>query len=217
VPATSIYLPFNNEALENVIIPFKSKCLHPLQKDVFLNTSYSLLSKRKIGLAKDISTSFSKKTIDIREREIRKFLAKGGSFVPVGEIDKGDLFNIYNELFFARRNKEITDQALNKCFFNDFHSYFKGEVMFINDEPVAIQLILSVTSKVGLFADFINIGYKQSCNVNSIGTILMWNNLKVLHAESSRINKELYYSYGYMSGEYKKRWCNPVSIGRTLF
>ncbi len=52
---------------------------------------------------------------------------------------------------FLRRGEETSDREINKKFFLEFHKNLKGEIMFINDEPLAIQLILAVKSKAGFF------------------------------------------------------------------
>jgi hypothetical protein len=216
VPTTSIFIPVNDNCKDKIIIPFKSKCLHPLQQGRFLNSSYDIFSKRKAAIAKNIQHDFSKKTISTREREVRKFINCGGSFNPISQINGEQLFCIYNELFHARRGTFIQNQDVNKDFFSKFIANFKGIVMFMGDEPIAMQLLLSVNNNAGLFVDYINIGYKQDTSVNSLGTILMWKNLSVLHAEAVECGKIPYYSYGFMAGEYKARWCNPESVGRIL-
>lgn len=216
IPSSSIYVPFCRETEHRVILPFRSKCLHPLQHKQFINTSYNVLSKRKAAFTKNIDTDFSKKTISTREREIRNFLSSGGDFVSVEQLDGKQLFTIYSELYQARRNVQVKDQDLNLAFFQAFHHHFKGHVMFRNNEPVAIQLLLSVASKAGLFVDFINIGYRMDMNAGALGTMLMWKNLTSLHQEAGDKNYDLHYSYGFMSGAYKNRWCKPVSLGRVV-
>jgi hypothetical protein len=216
VPMYATYIPFSSEVEEKVFFPFKSKCLHPLQNKKFFNSSYNLLSKRTVAVVKNINADFSKKTVSTREREIRNFCHAGGVFKSVNQFNGDELFDVYNNLYRARRNIVMIEQAINRNFFNEFHSHFKGEIMFMDDEPIAMQLLLSVASKAGFFVDFINIGYKQNTPVNSIGTMLMWRNLTMLSAESNMNNQRLHYSYGAMSGEYKKRWCNPASVGKVL-
>ncbi|MGK0705304.1 transcriptional regulator [Yokenella regensburgei] len=216
VPTTAILIPVNSNCKHKIIIPFKSKCLHPLQNGRFLNASYKVFSNRTSAIAKNIQRDFSKKTISTREREVRTFMKAGGSFKSISQIDGDLLFDIYNELYHARRNKFVPNHGVNRAFFREFIDNFKGVVMFMDDEPIAMQLLMSVNNKAGLFVDYINIGYKQDTSVNSLGTILMWKNLSVLSAESIECGKRLYYSYGFMAGEYKERWCKPESLGRTL-
>ncbi|KPU05794.1 transcriptional regulator [Enterobacter cloacae subsp. cloacae] len=214
IPKQSIFLPLREDS--KYILPFKSKCLHPLQKKLFINSSYELFSKRKVAIAKNPVSDFSKKTISTREREIRKFVASGGSFKPIGEIEPDNLFDIYNDLYRARRNKSVSDPELNKVFFKEFHHSFKGEIMMMDDEPIAIQLLLSVENVSNIFVDYINIGYKTSSKTNSLGTIMMWRNLSRLNYEAVESGKNLYFSFGHMSGDYKERWCIPASVGRSL-
>ncbi|MGU3523227.1 transcriptional regulator [Enterobacteriaceae bacterium C23F] len=215
IPKYSIYLPVN-ENINNILIPFKSKCVHFLQRNKFSNVSYRLFNDRSAAISKRLDSDFSKKTISTREREVRKFVSSGGSFVDVKDLNPSDIFDIYNSLYFLRRGEETSDREINKKFFLEFHKNLKGEIMFINDEPLAIQLILAVKSKAGFFADYINVGYKQDSAIKSVGTILMWNNLKCLSDEAEADKLPLYYSYGFMSGEYKERWCNPEKVGRVI-
>ncbi|MEI9745897.1 transcriptional regulator [Enterobacter ludwigii] len=217
VPTSSVYVPLSESINGKIIIPFKSKCLHPLQSNMFRNASYVLLSKRQAAFSKNIQTDFSGKTISTREREIRKYIKSGGSFKPISTISHNELFDIYEYLFQSRWGKQISEKEINRSFFNEFHNHFKGEVLMMNGEPTAIQLLVSVESRAGYFVDFINIGYKKQIQTDSVGTILMWNNLKVLHAEAVNKDINLIYSYGFMSGDYKKRWCIPANTGRVLF
>lgn len=214
IPKQSIFIPLKEGG--KYILPFKSKCLHPLQHSLFLNCSYKLFSKRKVAIAKNPLRDFSKKTIATREREVRKFLANGGSFKSISEVSANILFDIYNDLYRSRRNKPVSDQDLNRRFFNDYHQNFKGEIMMIGDDPIAMQLLLSVDNRAGLFVDYINIGYKPNTSINSLGTIMMWRNLTEINNFAMQHNKNLYYSFGHMSGDYKERWCVPEPVGRTL-
>lgn len=214
MPKHSIFLPLKEGG--KYILPFKSKCLHPLQKKLFLNSSYELFSKRKVAIAKNPRNDFSKKTISTREREIRRFLASGGAFKSIREITADALFDIYSDLYRQRRNKPVVDQDLNRSFFNEYHHNFKGEIMMIGDEPVAMQLLLSVDNSAGIFVDYINIGYKPSTEINSLGTIMMWRNLTEINSSALESKKNLYYSFGHMSGDYKERWCIPEPVGRSL-
>lgn len=215
VPATSIYIPLSKD-MQNAIMPFKSKCLHPLQKNAFFNTSYELFSKRRAAFAKNIENGFSKKTVSTREREIRRYIKSGGHFKPVGEISGEELFDIYNDLFQSRWGRGIAEPEINRLFFKEFQSFFKGGVMFVKGEPTAIQLLISVENRAGFFADYINIGYKKNEDIDSIGTMLMWNNLKMLNNEALSKGLDLHYSFGFMSGEYKTRWCTPAAVGRVF-
>jgi hypothetical protein len=95
------------------------------------------------------------------EREVRNFIKSGGSFKPISEVSSDLFFDMYDELYFARRNTHVSDVDLNRKFFKEFHHRFKGDVMMMGEDPVAIQILISADSQAGFFVDYINIGYKQ--------------------------------------------------------
>ena len=217
IPSSSIYVPLSSAVESRVILPFRSRCIHHLQYNRFLNTSYNVFSKRQAAFAKDPAQDYSKKTVSTRERELRNFLKGGGTFINVSLLDGEHIFEIYETLFEARRQRSLKDRDVNRAFFREFQQHFKGHVMFLNEEPVAIQLLLSVSGVAGTFVDFINIGYRMNENAGALGTMIMWKNLTSLYQDARENNQTLYYSYGALSGEYKARWCHPVPLGRVIF
>ncbi len=212
IPSYSIRLPFLNEV--SCVIPFKSKHLASGNVTVF-NSSFNFFSKRDIAISKPIS-EFSKKTISTRNREIKKFLEGGGSFVNLSEFSSDELYSIYCDLYAKRRPGKLACSQIGGEFFRSFKKDFVGDVALINNEPVAFQLNLSSLSKYGLFIDFINIGYDMSIKYHSLGTIMMWRNLQLIESMYSKCDIALTYSYGMMSGEYKKRWCNARRVGKII-
>ena len=215
-PSTSVYIPFCRDTKTKVLLPFRCKSLHHLHGNTFLNASYRLLSKNKAALTKNPAVDFSRKTVSTRERELRKFLADGGSLLNVNHLEGEHIFEVFEALYRARREKPIAEREINKAFFREFQHCFKGHMMFLNNEPIGLQLLVSVNSQVGMFVDFINIGYRMDSNAGAVGTMLMWKNLTSLHQEASDKQVPLYYSYGSMSGEYKNRWCHAVPNGRVI-
>lgn len=139
-----------------------------------------------------------------------------GSFLNVSQLDGEHIFEVFEILYQARRNQAIAERAINKAFFREFQPCFKGYMMFLHNEPVALQLLLSVSSSAGMFVDFINIGYRIDSNAGAVGTMLMWKNLTALYQEAAEKQLPLHYSYGSMSGDYKNRWCHSVNNGRVI-
>ncbi|MBK5143964.1 transcriptional regulator [Budviciaceae bacterium BWR-B9] len=213
IPAYSILPPFMDGV--RVLAPFKSKCIYP-SFNSFINTSFHFLSKRRVAYTKDVVNGFSKKSISTMNRKERLFLEDGGSFVDVNALSPLELFNIYDILFFNRRGVRINEPELNIDFFRECKNNFFGDVVYLNGEPVGIQLLIFSLSKKGFFVDFINIGYDMNINKHSLGSILMWNNLKKAHAYAVNLNVPMYFSFGAMSGAYKARWCLPQTVGRIL-
>lgn len=212
LPAHSIVVPIDPSV--NCLAPFKTKCLSPLTSSI-KNANFNILSKRKIAMTKNIS-DFSKKTKETRKREINRFIDAGGSFVKTDEVNASELFCIYDSLYYKRRGCRVNDSQLNIKFFSSFKDNFIGNILFFNKEPVGIQLLLSTYSRIGLFVNFINIGYDINIKKHPLGTIAMWSNLDFVEKYAQQLNLPLFYSFGAMSGDYKKRWCTPLNVGRIL-
>lgn len=213
IPAYSILPPFMDGV--QTLAPFKSKCIYP-SFNGFINTSFHLLSKRKVAYTKDVTNGFSKKSISTMNRKERVFLEDGGRFVNVDMLESSELFNIYDSLFFSRRGVRINQPELNKDFFQKNKNNFFGDIIYLRDQPIGVQLLISCLSKKGFFVDFINIGYDVSVESHSLGSILMWNNLKKAHMHAVKLEVPLHFSFGAMSGAYKSRWCIPQNVGRIL-
>ncbi|WP_243212085.1 antimicrobial resistance protein Mig-14 [Klebsiella pneumoniae] len=211
MPHYSIMLPFQHGI--SCLVPFKSK--HVSRKNLFLNSSFDFFSKRNIAISK-LSSEFSNKTISTRNRESRKFIEEGGSFHKSLDFQSDELYSIYCELFSKRRPGKSADSKIGMDFFRAFSSSFIGDVAMVNDVPVAFQLNLVTRSNYGMFVDFINIAYDPAVKKHSLGTIMMWHNLKIIERHALECNSELTYSYGMMSGDYKHRWCNAERVGRLI-
>ncbi|MGJ7088318.1 GNAT family N-acetyltransferase [Morganella morganii] len=207
-PRYSILLPFNKNI--KCFLPFKTKSLSTKCRQ-FYNSSFSLFSRRHVAVSKDLS-AFSSKTRATRKKEIRKFMADGGTFENVSTAGPDFLFETYFRLYADRRGHEVENDPVIRALFHHCYNNFFGEIAFLDGKAVGIQLLLSTPSKRGTFIDFLNIGYDMNLRKYSIGTMLMWRNLCL----TAELPAPVTYSYGMMSGEYKARWCDPVSIGRSI-
>lgn len=79
-PSTSVYVPFCNEASKKVLLPFRCKSLHHLQRHRFLNTSYSLFSKSHAAFTKSPVADFSRKRSRHGRESSESFSMTGGVF-----------------------------------------------------------------------------------------------------------------------------------------
>ncbi len=213
IPADAVYVPFHDDA--KCIAPFRSKCLHPLNKG-FLNSAFNKLSKRQICYAKSPIDEFSKKTVTTREREIRRLQNDGGDFQEFSKFTPIQLQEIYWDLYKARRGEFPKNKNNNQLFFEKFHDRLLGDIVFYKGEPCAMQLNVMTPSKKGLFVDYINIGLNTTIKDHSFGTILIWTNLKKAQQKAAELNMKLYYSFGNPSAAYKDRWCNKEQIGKIF-
>jgi hypothetical protein len=214
VPADAVYVPFKNNA--KCIIPFHAKCLHPLNQG-FLNSAFSKLSKRQICFAKSPLDGFSRKTVATRERETRRLQNAGGYFQDFSAFSPQQLQDIYWDLYKARRGEYPSDKQHNRLFFERFQQRLLGSVLFLHGEPCAMQLNVMTPSRKGLFVDYINMGLNQAIKDHSLGTILIWSNLKKAQKKADSLKLELHYSFGNPSAAYKERWCYQQHIGKILY
>jgi len=213
LPAFCVIPPFK----ENVqcVAPFKSKSLSAHTRN-FRNASFNLFSRRQVAYSRCLREGFSKKVRYNRNREVRNFLESGGEFVDVGDISSAFLHDSYHQLFAKRRQKQVKLCETTKSFFSTYHNDFFGKIALWRGDPVGVQLLITSTSKLGFFVDFINIGYDTDIRNHSLGTIMMWNNLVSAHEHAERAALPLHFSYGMMSGEYKSMWCTPQNTGRIV-
>ncbi|AOV95520.1 Mig-14 family protein [Edwardsiella hoshinae] len=207
LPVSGIVLPMKRGTL--CCVPFKSRCISGDYPHV-LNITQKF-SKRLEAVAKKIS-DFSKKTQQTRRREIKKFQQAGGDFIDIATLSADTLLDSYDALLKKRWGQGIANLELNRQFFRRFQHCFYGDVAMLNGEIVGIQLLLKTESVRGIFVDFINIGYDVD-NDYPLGTMLMWRNIERV----AELGDGVKYSYGFMSGEYKKRWCTPQLLSRVIF
>lgn len=213
IPAFSILPPFKEGI--RCVAPFRTKSLSHLSTN-FINSSFSLFSKRRSAYARNLESGFSPKTRSTRNREIRKFFEAGGSFISVSDVSPEFLIDSYYKLHAKRWGNNTPPDENTREFFTQYHQNFFGKIAMMDDIAVGVQLLISTESKRGFFVDFINIGYDTDIKKHPIGTMMMWQNLQAANEQAEALKKPLYYSYGMMSGEYKSRWCDPQSNGRVI-
>lgn len=207
LPVSGIVLPMRRDVF--CCAPFKARCLsgdYPYSLNITKK-----FSKRLEAIAKKIS-DFSKKTQQTRRREIKKFQQSGGDFIDISTISADVLLDSYDALLKKRWGQGVTNLAMNRAFFRRFQHCFYGDVATLNGQIIGIQLLLKTESVRGIFVDFINIGYDVTCE-HPLGTMLMWRNIERV----AELGADVKYSYGFMSGEYKKRWCVPRLLSRVIF
>lgn len=212
VAKDELILPITKE--RKVFVPFKGKIISPINKNI-INQSIKLNARRTICLAKPLD-SFSKKTAQTRNRELKKFIQEGGEVRDQSEFSPSELIDIYSTLFEIRRDKKIIGKQENIDFLTRFRENFFGKVLFYKGKPCAFQYITRCDSGNFILLDFINIGIDTHIKEFSLGTILMWLNINEVSHIQAQENKEIRFSFGRPTGDYKKRWCYQEKLGRLL-
>lgn len=212
VARDELILPVTKE--KNIFIPFKSKIISPINKNI-INRNELFNARRSICLAKPL-TSFSKKTVQTRNRELNKFLNSGGEIRDQSEFSAGEMFDIYNSLFEMRRGKQHHNKGNALDFIRNFRSFFFGKILFLSNTPCAFMMVTNCDSNDIISLDFINIGINKEVKQHSLGSILMWVNINEAYNNLSSKGKVIRFSFGRPTADYKQRWCFREKLGRLL-
>ena len=87
-----------------------------------------------------------------------------------------------------------------------------GSVVFLNDAPIAIQLVYRVDAPDWISVEYVNGGVDPETREFSPGSVLSFLNTQAAWEDARARNKPLRFSFGRSDREYKDRWCNPVPV-----
>ncbi|HEJ9541392.1 hypothetical protein GHV27_08445 [Proteus mirabilis] len=202
-----IILPLSIE--DNVFLPVNSKFLS--SKNKVINAFSKINSHREVCLVK----SFSKKTISTRNRELNKFIKKGGSVINVSKYSVEEFSDIYDELYFKRRNEHSYKKEIREIL-NIFPDLIFGNILWLENKPVAMQYVIKKDSPNWVCFDYINSGMDMNYPDLSLGTIAAWVNVRDAIEYTNKRNLELRYCFGRPTFDYKERWCNRFPLQRVI-
>lgn len=204
-----IILPLSQE--NKFIVAANSKFLSEKHKGQVINTFEKINAHREICLVK----SFSKKTINTRNRELNKFIKKGGSVINVSEYSPSELVDIYDDLYFKRRNQHCARNEFLELLDALPHFPF-GNILWLENKPVAMQFVVKKDSPRWVCFDYINSGMDMSYPDLSLGTIAAWVNVRDAIEYTDQRGLELRYCFGRPTFDYKERWCNRSLLQRVI-
>lgn len=164
-----------------------------------------------IALAKGImlgGNTISAKSRNSLKRRVKKFASEGGEIVPVTDFSTGTLAEIYRHLFGLRWNKPPMANDNLEAIFCELEKFLAGNVLTINGEPIAVQILYSALSINTLSVEYINGGMSLEHNDYSPGTILHYLNITAAEQKAKEAGVALRYSFGRLDTDYKKRWCD---------
>ncbi|OON39782.1 hypothetical protein BTJ39_12170 [Izhakiella australiensis] len=220
-PVNELCLPLARDELilpveknRKMVIPWKSKILSPVQKNI-INSSEFFNACRSLCLAKTLD-EFSKKTVQIRNREIKSFINEGGEIRDQSELSASVLFEIYDNLFEKRRGLRIDKKENVIDFIHNFRNNIFGKLLYLEGNPCAFQLITKCESLNINSFNFINIGIDKEIKELPLGTILMWININEACKTLENENQQMRFSFGRPTAEYKNRWCYQEKLSRLL-
>ena len=158
---------------------------------------------------------YSKKFRYNQRREKRLLEEAGGSIRPMLELTASEQARIYADLFQRRWNFEAPGHAHLAEVFSLLREFMTGSVIYLNDEPVAVQVLYRVEAPKWVSLEYINGGVDPQQREFSPGSVLSFVNTQAAWEEAHALGKPLRYSFGRADREYKDRWCHRVPVYRV--
>ncbi|WP_247734880.1 antimicrobial resistance protein Mig-14 [Proteus mirabilis] len=196
---------------EKFFIPAKSKFLSEKHKNQVINSFKKINAHREICLVKKLS----KKTVSTRNRELHKFIKRGGYIENVSKYSSAELVDIYDGLYFKRRNEHCNKNKFLELIEN-FPDLPFGNILWLENKPVAMQFIIKKDSPRWVCFDYINSGMDMNYPDLSLGTIAAWVNVHDAIEYANKKGLELRYCFGRPTFDYKERWCNRFPLQRVI-
>ncbi|VVP55588.1 antimicrobial resistance protein Mig-14 [Pseudomonas fluorescens] len=154
----------------------------------------------------------SKKFRYNQRRELRLLEEAGGVVRPVAEFSSTELAAIYCDLFQRRWGFPATGAERMGEVIELLRDLLIGSVIFLNDAPIAIQLVYRVEAPEWISVEYINGGVDPETREFSPGSVLSFLNTQSAWEHARALDKPLRFSFGRADREYKDRWCNPVPV-----
>lgn len=155
---------------------------------------------------------YSKKFRYNQRREQRLLEEAGGVIRPMLELTPQEQARIYADLFLCRWGFEATGKDHLAEVFSRLRDFMTGSLIYLNDEPVAIQVLYRVEAPQWVSLEYINGGVDPQQREFSPGSVLSFVNTQSEWEHARALGKPLRYSFGRADREYKDRWCNRVPV-----
>ncbi len=155
---------------------------------------------------------YSKKFRYNQRREQRLLEEAGGVIRPMQSLEAAEQARIYADLFRRRWGFAAAGEAHLAEVFGLLREFMTGALIYLQDEPVAIQILYRVESPQWLSIEYINGGVDPQNREFSPGSVLSFVNTQQAWDEARALGKPLRYSFGRADREYKDRWCHRVPV-----
>lgn len=201
-----------------IILPLAEDARVPLRHRVRyvseLNAGrISTLREQPEGLAlARAPEDYGKKFRYNQRRELRLLEEAGGSLRPMAELSAAEQAAIYTALFERRWGFAVPGKAHLAEVFGLLREFMTGSLVYLHDEPVAIQILYRVEAPAWVSVEYINGGVDPQQREFSPGSVLSFVNTQTAWEEARALGKPLRYSFGRADREYKDRWCHRVPV-----
>ena len=154
---------------------------------------------------------YSKKFRYNQRREQRLLEEAGGLIRPMQELSPAEQAQIYADLFQRRWGFPATGKEHLAEVFGLLREFMTGSLIYLSDQPVAIQVLYRVEAPGWISVEYINGGVDPQQREFSPGSVLSFVNTQSAWAEARALGKPLRFSFGRADREYKDRWCNRTA------
>jgi hypothetical protein len=154
----------------------------------------------------------SKKFRYNQRRELRLLEEAGGVVRPITDFSSAEIARMYCDLFQRRWGFAATGAERMADVVELLRDLLIGSVIFLNDAPIAIQLIYRVEAPQWVSIEYVNGGVDPETRDFSPGSVLSFLNTQSAWEDARARGKALRFSFGRADREYKDRWCNPVPV-----
>ncbi len=182
--------------------------LSELNQGRFANLKLQTESLAMARTPEDLSKKFRYN----QRRELRLLEEAGGQVRAVSEFSSSELAAIYCDLFQRRWEFPATGAERMAEVIERLRELLIGSVLFLDDAPIAIQLVYRVEAPEWISVEYINGGVDPQTKAFSPGSVLSFLNTQAAWEDARARNKPLRFSFGRADREYKDRWCNPVPV-----
>ena len=197
-------------AAASVRVPLRHQARYVSQLNA---AQFSTLREQPEGLALAREPEeYSKKFRYNQRREQRLLEEAGGVIRPMLELSAAEQATIYAELFQRRWGFEATGKDRLAEVFALLREFMTGSLIYLQDQPVAIQILYRVEAPQWVSLEYINGGVDPQNREFSPGSVLSFVNTQNAWSEARALGKPLRYSFGRADREYKDRWCNRQPV-----
>ncbi|GHU15127.1 hypothetical protein FACS189441_6350 [Betaproteobacteria bacterium] len=143
-----------------------------------------------------------------QRRERRLAEAAGGEIRFAKDFSPAEFAALYLALFQRRWGFAATGKAHMAEVFTRLQTHLSGAALFINDTPVAVQVLYRAESPNWLSVEYINGGVDPQSRDFSPGSVLSYANTQAAWDDARALEKPLRYSFGRADRDYKMLWCH---------
>lgn len=204
-----VILPIAQSA--RIALPFQSDLLSDLQAASITNATRA--NGPPLMIADGLTTGRaprSPETLSKLRRLHRRFLQSGGQERPIASLSAEEIAQEYSRLFAKRWGWEPHGMANLTEVFAALKDLMFGSVLLETDKTVAIAINYKVECPRWLLINGINQAVDPDRKDRSLGTLLMYLNLKGAEELAIHSNKEMRFSFGTLDHDYKKQWSQDV-------